>query len=225
MILPSPLPCRLFLFDLDGTLIDSNADIASAVNLALGRMNMRPLPESQISEFVGDGVQKLIERSLRKAANRQPEDALIQEGVAFFRDEYGDHLLDRTCLYADVEGGLNSLPWARFAVVSNKPEHFCRRILEGLGVADRFCAILGGDSTGRRKPDPLSLLAAMDYCGAAPFETAMVGDSAVDIAAGRGAGVITCGVARGFRPKEQLEAAGCNLIIERLTELSKFFCP
>ena len=107
MILPSPLPCRLFLFDLDGTLIDSNADIASAVNLALGRMNMRPLPEYQISEFVGDGVQKLIERSLRKAANRQPEDALIQEGVAFFRDEYGDHLLDRTCLYADVEGGLN----------------------------------------------------------------------------------------------------------------------
>ncbi len=220
-----PLPRRLFLFDLDGTLIDSKTDIACAVNLALKRMNLKSLPESQIADFIGDGVIKLIERALRAATNRQPGDAPTQKGVALFREEYGEHLLDHTCLYADVKETLGRLAWARFAVVSNKPESFCRSILEGLGMAHRFCAIVGGDSTLRRKPDPASLLAAMDFCAAVPSETVMVGDSAVDIAAGRDAGVITCGVLRDARFKEPLQAAGCDLIIEDLKELAAYFCP
>ncbi len=225
MALYAPIPCRLFLFDLDGTLIDSKADIACAVNLALARMNMQPLLESQIAGFVGDGVQKLMERTLWKVTGRRPEGSLIQKAVALFRDEYGQHLLDHTCLYPDVEEGLSHLPWANFAVVSNKPESYSRRILEGLGIADRFCAILGGDSTHSRKPDPSSLLAAMDYCRAVSSETAMIGDSAVDIAAGKAAGAVTCGILREFRQKEYLETAGCDLIIENLGALSKCFCP
>ena len=111
----------------------------------------------------------------------------------------------------------------KFAVVSNKPESFSRRILEGLGIGNRFCIILGGDSIQKRKPDPEPLFKAMDSCKASASETAMVGDSPVDIQAGKAAGVTTCGVLGGFRPQEELEAAGCDLIIGSLLELADHF--
>jgi phosphoglycolate phosphatase len=221
---PAKYPCRLFLFDLDGTLIDSRADITHSLNLVLVRMNLHPLPDSRVLDFVGSGVQKLIERSLREVTGREPEDSRTQEGVVLFREEYGDHLLDRTCLCPHVKDALELLSWAKFAVVSNKPEGFSRRILEGLGVTKKFCVILGGDSARNRKPDPESLLKAMSLCGESPAETVMVGDSAVDIEAGQAAGVITCGVLGGFRPRGELEAAGCDLVIENLLELADHFC-
>jgi phosphoglycolate phosphatase len=220
-----PRPCRLFLFDLDGTLVDSKADIACSLNFVLERMGLQPLPESRVAEFVGDGVQKLLERTFREVNQREPESSMIREGVVLFKQEYGKHLLDRTQLYPHVQEALNRLSWAAMAVVSNKPERFCRSILEGLGVAARFQAILGGDSTPSQKPAPAPLLKAMDLCGAAPSETVMVGDSPVDIAAGKAAGVLTCGVLGGFRPKEHLLAADCDLIVDNLLELPEFFFP
>lgn len=223
---PSALrPCRLFLFDLDGTLIDSRADITLAINLTLAQMNLRPLQESDVADFVGNGVRPLIKRSLGCSAGREPEDATIQEAIRLFRKEYGDHMLDQTRLLPGVKEGLDLLSWARFAVVSNKPEDFSRRILDGLGIGDRFEIILGGDSIQKRKPDPESLLKAMDFCKCSPAETAMVGDSAVDIQAGKAAGIATCGVLGGFRPKEELEAAGPDIIIRSLLELADHFQP
>jgi len=216
-------PCRFFIFDLDGTLIDSRADITFALNAALTRIQMPPLRESRVVDFVGNGVRRLVEESLRETNGHEPESELTEKLIVLFREEYGNHLLDQTRLCDGVSKGLDRLSWATFAVVSNKPEGFSRRILEGLGIAHRFCAILGGDSIRKRKPDPEALLKAMETCSASLPETAMVGDSAVDIEAGKAAGVTTCGVLGGFRPKEELEAAGCDLIIHNLTELADHF--
>jgi phosphoglycolate phosphatase len=217
--------CRLFLFDLDGTLIDSRADIMSALNRMLARMGLPALPEPRVADFVGMGVQKLVERSLGEINSTEPAPDLVQKGITLFREEYGNHLVVQTRLCPYVEEALDLLSWAELAVVSNKPEGFCNRILQVLGVDARFCAIIGEDGASPRKPDPALLFKAMDHCGAGPGDAVMVGDSAVDIEAGKAAGVFTCGVIGGFRPREELEAAGCDLIVENLLELAKHFRP
>jgi phosphoglycolate phosphatase len=211
----------LFIFDLDGTLIDSKADIAFGMNLALARMNMPPLPIARVAEFIGDGMQILVERALREISGSEPDPLQVQNCIGLFKEEYGQHLLDRTCLYPHVTEALNRLSWAKFAVVSNKPEIFSRRILEGLGIASRFGAIIGGDTTGTRKPNPAGIFKAIELCRAVPSESMMVGDSPVDIAAGKAAGIFTCGVAGGFRPRTQLESAGCDLLVNSLFDLAK----
>jgi phosphoglycolate phosphatase len=223
MTTPAIRPCSLFIFDLDGTLIDSRADICFALNLSLARMNIPKLPESRVADFVGEGVQKLVERSLCAATGHEPERTLMEAAVLLFREEYGQHLLDQTRLYPGVTEALDRLDWASFAVATNKPESFSRRILDGLGIGSRFSAILGGDSVRSRKPDPEALLKAMRLCNASPSETAMVGDSRVDIEAGKAAAVTTCGVLGGFRSREELESAGCDLLIGNLIELTKHF--
>jgi phosphoglycolate phosphatase len=225
--MPHSFPCArsLFLFDLDGTLVDSKADIAHSVNLALYRMHLPAVPASTVTRFVGEGVQRLIERTLRETSGSEPDPVQVEGMIKAFKMEYEKHLLDSTSLYDGVLDGLKRLWWASFAVVSNKPEKFSRRILEGLGVADRFQVILGGDSVDRRKPDPAPLIQAMLGCNAGPEDTVMVGDSAPDIIAGKAAGVITCGVTGGFGELQELEAAGCDLIVSSLAELAEYFSP
>lgn len=218
-------PCRFFIFDLDGTLIDSRADIALSLNIALRRMHLPTLPENRIADFVGEGVPKLVERAILASTGHEPSLDMVEGLIALFREEYELHLLDQTRLFPCTVEALDSLSWARFAVVSNKPEGFSRRILDGLGIGNRFLLILGGDSVRNRKPDPEALIKAMQACGTKPSETAMIGDSGVDIAAGKAAGVMTCGVLGGFRPKEELEAADCDLIIDNLLELADHFGP
>lgn len=218
-------PCRLFIFDLDGTLIDSRADIVNSLNRALMRLEMAPLQEERIAGFVGDGTPKLVERALRETTGLEPESTLTRTAIQVFREEYGNHLLDQTRLCHQAMEALNLLTWAKFAVVTNKPEDFSRRILKGLGIEDCFSIILGGDSVQNRKPDPEALRIAMDFCQILPSETAMVGDSIVDILAGKSAGVTTCGILGGFRPSDELKASGCDLIIASLTQLADHFCP
>jgi len=220
-----PFPCRLFIFDLDGTLIDSRADITRSVNLALVQMKLSPIRPARIAEFVGNGVQVLIQRALRESTRGEPKSSLVESTVTKYLEAYEAHLLDSTDLYAGVREALHSLRWANRAVITNKPERFSRRILEALGVADCFCAILGGDSTPLRKPDPAPLQLVMAQCGVTPRQTVMVGDSMVDIQAGKAAGAFTCGIAGGFRPRAELEAAGCDVIVDGLAGLPPYFRP
>jgi phosphoglycolate phosphatase len=210
----------LFIFDLDGTLIDSKADIAYSMNLALAGMGMQPLPADRVAEFIGDGMQILVERALRATTGSEPDPLKVRNCMELFKDEYGQHFLDQTRLYPKVVETLDLLMWAKLAVVSNKPEKFSKQILEGLGIAYRFGAIIGGDTTGTRKPDPAGIFRAMELCGGVPLESVMVGDSPVDIAAGKAAGTFTCGVAGGFRPRDQLESAGCDLLVNDLLEFA-----
>jgi phosphoglycolate phosphatase len=225
MSVSTPRSCRLIIFDLDGTLIDSKLDIANSVNIALLGSGLPAIDISRIVEFVGDGMQKLIQRSLRESTGSQPNEEQIARTVGLYKTAYEQHLLDSTKLYPGVREALDQLSWARFAVVTNKPEGFSRTILAAFGVLDRFCSIIGGDSSAGRKPNPDPLRRAMSGCRVPAEESVMVGDSPTDIFAGKAAGAITCGITGGYRSAQALRDAGCDLILSSVSELPNCLIP
>jgi phosphoglycolate phosphatase len=215
-----PLPherLKLLVFDLDGTLIDSAQDLCNSINAALAHVDYEPLPDPVISGFVGNGVPMMVRRSLayKDGGNfDRLDESLVAKMQAFFLDFYREHKLDFTYAY---EGVLESLKALRdlhdspggnpriMAVLTNKPVRPSRGICEGLGLADYFLHIYGGDSFQTKKPDPLGLRTLMSEAGALPEETVMIGDSKVDVQTARNAGAWSIGCAFGFGPQNLME--------------------
>ncbi len=180
------------LFDLDGTLVDSSADIAVAVNRTLDGLGLDRLDDGQIVGFVGDGVRKLMLRTLDRFGRTDVDDA-----VARFKVEYRDHCLEATRPYPGIAELLEALAGARLGVVTNKPAAFARQILDGLGLQRHFHAVVGGDEAPL-KPLPDPVLLALQRLGAQAQGGLMVGDHANDVLSGRAAGLCVCGVTWGF---------------------------
>lgn len=215
-----PLPVeklRLLVFDLDGTLIDSAQDLCNSVNAALEHVGQEPLADPVIAGFVGNGVPLLLRRSLAFKRGLAPEavdEALLVRAQRFFLDYYREHKLDFTYAYEGVLEALKALRQLHdvhggeprtMAVLTNKPVRPARGICEGLGLADYFLHIYGGDSFPTKKPDPEGLRSLIDEVGARPEETVMIGDSAVDVQVARNAGVWSIGCAFGFGPQNLME--------------------
>lgn len=176
---------QLFLFDLDGTLIDSRADLAAAVNAMRALHGLPALPLDKVASYVGDGVRVLAQRALEGAAI-DPDLAAREISAA-----YAAHLTDRTTAYPGVEAGLRALRAAGhdLALVTNKPAPHARRLMDHFGWTPLFAAILGGGDTPELKPSPLPLQEAMRRTGHAPETTWMVGDHHTDLAAARRASI------------------------------------
>src|SRR5579871_6658383 len=189
----------LLIFDLDGTLIDSKLDLAHAVNATRTHMGMPPLDHERVYSYVGNGAPVLIRRVL----GEQATEAQVQEALEFFLEYYNDHKLDYTVLYPGVQQTLERLreAGARMAVLTNKPVRVSRAIVAGLGVADYFFQVYGGNSFEFKKPHPIGVRTLMQEGGSGPDQTMMVGDSSVDVQTARNAGVKACGVTYGFQPE------------------------
>jgi phosphoglycolate phosphatase len=215
-----PIPVerlKLLVFDLDGTLIDSAQDLCNSVNETLKAFAHEPLPDPAIASFVGNGAPMLVRRSLALASNLRPEnvdEALLERAYQFFLQYYREHKLDFTYAYEGVLEALQALkelhdtpggtPGGRtlaMAVLTNKPVRPARGICEGLGLANYFVEIYGGDSFAAKKPDPMGLRRLMEQTGARPEETAMIGDSEVDMQTARNAGAWAIGCRFGFGPQ------------------------
>jgi phosphoglycolate phosphatase len=194
------VPVRGVIYDLDGTLVDSRGDLADSVNAMLARLGLPEREPRIIHGFIGEGAERLIQRSLGPThEDRYPQAAPI------WREEYAKRLLARTRLYPGVAELLRLPPDAR-AVLTNKPGAFAREILDGLGVASAFRAVLGGDEMPRKPaPDGLLRLCADLRIGAA--EALLVGDSAVDLATGKAAGIRVCAVTWGLGERAALASA------------------
>lgn len=192
---------RVLVFDLDGTLVDSHADLAASVNVALAQINRPPLSAAQVARFVGNGVPALLSRALAASGGAGTAAELDTATAAMLR-HYERHCLDATRLYPGVAELLPALG-ARFqlALLTNKPEKPAREILAGLGVAGCFHAVYGGDSLAAKKPDPVGLRTILGP-EPAPRTALMIGDSMVDIQTGRAAGAWTCAVSYGFTPRD-----------------------
>lgn len=206
----------LLVFDLDGTLIDSARDLAESVNAVLREMQLPELPHPTIYTYVGDGAPMLIRRALGEAATHES----VARGLEFFIQYYSQHSLDHTKLYPGVQESLDA--WTAqgrtLAILTNKPIKATHRIVKGLGLADRFGRVYGGNSFDSKKPEPEGLNRIMDELGFEPERTLMIGDSSVDILTARNAGTTSAGVTYGLRP-ESLKECPPDLLVDSMPEL------
>lgn len=207
---------ELLVFDLDGTLVDSELDLANSVNATLEKIDRELLSVEQIASYVGQGVKVLVGRALGEGA--PPE--LVERATEIFLSHYREHMLDHTATYPGVREALAELDGRKMAVLTNKPVRFSREMLKGLGLAEFFLRIYGGNSFEYKKPDPVGLQRLMEETKAPASKTMMIGDSVSDVLAGRNAGVWTCGVNYGFGAPT-LDEAPPDIRIDDLRELPK----
>jgi phosphoglycolate phosphatase len=210
---------RLLIFDLDGTLVDSKADIAHAVNAMLHDFGRPPLAVDVIGSYIGDGAPTLIQRSLGDSASEKD----VKQGLEFFMLHYREHLLDNTYAYAGVMEGLEliqreSAGHVRMAVLSNKPERPSQRICEGLGLSRHLVAVYGGNTFKTKKPDPLGANSLLQLTDTKPEAAVMIGDSSNDVVTARNAGMWALGVTYGFSP-ETLETHRPDVLVDSVSEM------
>jgi phosphoglycolate phosphatase len=206
----------LLVFDLDGTLVDSQRDLTAAVNATRAWMGLGPLPPENVSRYVGNGAPVLVQRALPDAGEED-----WSRGLKYFLEYYREHMLDSTRLYPGVREALDQLHGAAIplAVLTNKPVRFSVKLLEGLGLDLHFFRVYGGNSFPEKKPDPTGLNALIAESGSDRDRTIMVGDSAVDVQTARNAGVRACGVRWGFQPETFLTSPP-DFLIDDLRELA-----
>lgn len=206
---------RLVHLDLDGTLVDSRADLARSTNAVRTSFGLEALEPESVYALVGRGARALVERALGEDRRE-----LHEEGMRRFLVHYDEHCLDATRPYPGLTAVIDRLSrtGARFSIVTNKPEALARKILEGLRLADRFVAIVGGDTFAEPKPSPRGVDAVRERERVACGETLMVGDSSIDVETARAGGIACCGVLWGLDP-EGLRGAGPDFLAADATDL------
>lgn len=200
------------VFDLDGTLVDSRTDLANATNALIGELGGRPLDEEAVAGMVGEGAGVLVRRALSAAGL----DASRPGALARFLELYDERLLDHTRAYPGTAETVERLAADRpLAVLTNKPAAATGRILDALGLRRYFRAVIGGDSSFGRKPDPAGLVHLAADAGASLARTLLIGDSAIDLATARRAGSRICLCRYGFGYRfDASDFAGDELFID-----------
>ena len=208
---------RALVFDLDGTLIDSKLDLVNSVNATLTEMKKDALPTDLVASYVGSGAPVLI----RRALGGNPSEEELKRALAFFLVHYEEHKLDYTRLYPGVVETLAELKSLPMSVLTNKPVKISVKILEGLGVAQYFRSIYGGNSFETKKPDPAGAIQILSELKVAPKEAAMVGDSEVDVQTARNAGMLSVIVNFGFGRHDRA-AHPADVYVNRFEELKNY---
>ncbi len=214
MIAPNFSSVRALIFDLDGTLIDSQRDLIRSVSATLREMGREELHEDTISGYIGHGAPQLVGRALGSGATEDE----CQRALKFFLAYYEDHKLDSTCAYPGVPEALEHLAAFPMAILTNKPVRVSMRILKELGLAKYFRAVYGGNSFETKKPDPFGARTILREFGAAPAEAILIGDSEVDVQTARNAGTVAVAVNYGFGTHDRA-AYPADIYLDRLTDL------
>jgi len=207
------------VFDLDGTLIDSIGDIADALNATLATRGLPSLPEDHIRKMVGAGVPELVRRGL---SAHGVADGDMPDCIAEMMQRYTARPVARTRLFDGGEELLDRLDarGVKLAICTNKPQAITELILQQLGVATRFGAIIGESPARPRKPDPAMLRAALDMLGVAAFDAVMIGDSASDVGTARALGVPVVVLRSGYG-QEAPDELGADIVIDTLHEVDR----
>ncbi len=213
------MPAQAVIFDLDGTLLDTLADIAGAANAALALEGFAEHPPAAYRQFIGDGVGMLFRRAL--PADQDHDDARIERCVTQFHATYATGWNVATQPYPGIADLLDTLTARQLplAVLSNKPDEFTQLCTRHYLDRWTWAVIVGQRDGVPRKPDPTSALTIARNLGLAPADIVYVGDSSVDMRTARAAGMTAVGVSWGFRSVEELQATGAHAIIDHAAEL------
>lgn len=206
----------ILIFDLDGTLMDTRRDIATAVNLMRRDYGLLPLPLDTITGYIGDGITELVRRALSDRTNTD-----IAEATRICGMRYSEHIHDETVLYPGVREGLEHLRNNGYAIamVSNKPGDLCRVLLNYFGITNLFDSVLGGGDTQNLKPHPEPLLLAIRHTNARQAGSWMIGDHKTDLEAARRAGLPSIFLTHGIG---ETGAEKPNVICHSFAEVTEF---
>lgn len=210
---------ELMIFDLDGTLIESGNDIASAVIYTLGRMSLPLLERNTITAYVGDGIKSLLERSMGDENINN-----VEEALDIFINYYSDHMLDTTVLYPNVKDVLDHFKDKRKVIVTNKMHGFSCKIADELNITKYFEEIIGRDSTPYNKPDPVLLMSLVRKYSADMERTVVIGDGYNDIKLAKNSNAISCALLNGLGIRSKLLELDPDYSCEDISELEKLFC-
>ncbi len=202
---------KAVLFDLDGTLVNSLADLGDSTNYALSKFGFPVHEIEKYKYFVGDGMQKLIERVL-------PEDSRDEETKAkvfeCFWNRYAEHYLDKTVAYDGIDNVIEALKQMglKIAVVSNKADEMAKIVTEKI-FGNVFDSVTGKREGYPTKPNPKLTLEIIGELGVEPQECVFVGDSGMDMATAKNSGCVALGVLWGFRKSDELLQNGADYLV------------
>ena len=218
-----PIPLRAVLLDLDGTLLDTVGDIATAANMMRASLGFAPLDPAVIKSFVGKGIANLVARTLKDTVGEVGPTAL-KVAVANFERQYDKCFGDTSIAFPGVVDGLNALreKGFRLGCVTNKAEKFTLPLLEKSGLGSYFEITLSGDSLPEKKPHPLPLQHAAMFFECNPAELLMIGDSVNDAQAARAAGCPVVIVPYGYNEGMELRGLDCDAFIDDIPSALKF---
>lgn len=211
------------IIDLDGTLLDTAADLVAAANAMRGDLGMGELPAQQIVSYVGKGAEMLVHRAMTAQADGRVSPEVFTAAHERFLLRYHEHNGRSAVLYPGVCEGLRAMQsqGLRLACVTNKPEAFTLPLLRRTGLAEYFELIVSGDTLRLRKPDPMQLLYVAEQFVLVPAQVLAVGDSGNDALAARAAGMPVVAVPYGYNEGKPIIDLDVDAIVSGLDELSR----
>ncbi len=211
-------PVDLMIYDLDGTLADTGADLVASIHHTLTAIQLQPRAYEEIIGFVGDGIRRLIEKTLGETyASR------VDEALTIFSAHYENHLLDKTVLYSHVEDVLQHFHHKKKVILTNKRYYLAMDIVRGLKIEKFFLEIVGADSTPYMKPDGRVVEYLLSKYDADRRKTVMIGDGVNDIAVAKNTGILSCTYLNGLGNRGALLKMGADFYCEELIELKSIF--
>jgi phosphoglycolate phosphatase len=219
-----PLQVKAVAIDLDGTLLDTIGDLAHAANLMRVDLGMDELPEDLIKTFVGKGLVNLVRRTLVGGGDTSHiTEAELNRALEVYERHYALVLTRETSHYPGVLDGLRAMHDAgfRLACITNKAEKFTLPLLKQMNLAHFFDITVSGDTTAKRKPDPMPLLHAAEFFKIKPSEMLLIGDSVNDFEAARAAGCPIFLVPYGYNEGRDASELPADAIIQGLDEAAK----
>lgn len=212
---------QLILFDLDGTMVDTVPDLATAIDTMQTGLGLPPRGEDKVRLWVGNGMDRLVKRALTDDPDGEPDADLYARGRALFMDAYAERPCDKSRFYPGVQAILDHLKASGYKLgcITNKGSRFTDTLLRMIGIYDDFDLVLSGDSLPRSKPDPLPLIHAGETLGIAREKMLMIGDSVTDIRAARAAGVDVVCVSYGYNHGGDIRDAAPDRVVDSLAEL------